>query len=436
MDLNAKMIQQQALKLTMTQELSQAIELLQLSTIELQAFLENKSLENPLIDIKDINNKIRRLRKKGNLPDDSNWIEKIGDQRYTLEDHILPQLQDNKLTSIQRRVLRNYICYLDHNGYFTGNLEEISKEFNINMAEAQDLLAILQQVDPAGIGARDLQECLLLQIRRETNNDKLAETIISDYFTMFANRKWKELAKTLSIEVKEIQQIFDCVLNLNPRPGASYYFERAPYIVPDVLIIHNGAEFVVRLFDDALPRINFNREYFNNLSSSHDQKVVKYLQEKKHDFEWIVQCIEQREKTIKNVMGKILEKQREYFDKGSEYLKPMTMKEISVELGIHESTVSRTVRGKYVQTPFGTVELKSFFTNAIETLSDKELSSIQVKNALVNEINSENKLKPLSDLDLAMLLKEKEGIVVSRRTITKYREQLGISSSTKRKRFE
>lgn len=436
MDLNAKLIQQQALKLTMTQELSQAIELLQLSTIELQAFLENKALENPLIDIKDMNNKIRRKRKQGNLPNDSNWIEKIGDQRFTLEDHILPQLQDKKLTDKQRRVIRNYIYNLDHNGYFTGNLEEISNEFHITLAEAQDLLGILQQVEPAGIGARNLQECLLLQIRRDTNFYQLAETIISDYFKILADRKWRELAKILLLDVKEIQNVFDYVLNLNPRPGASYHFERASYIVPDVLIVHNGVEYVVSLFDHALPKIDFNKQYYNHLSSGYDQKVITYIQEKKHDYEWIVRCLEQREKTIKNVMEKILEKQQEYFEKGPEYLRPMTMKEISVELGIHESTVSRTVRGKYAQTPFGTVELKSFFTNAIESLADKELSSRQVKNVLVDEINSENKFKPLSDLDLAKLLKEKEGIVVSRRTIAKYREQLGISSSSKRKRFE
>lgn len=433
--MNTEMIQQQTLKLTMTQELSQAIELLQLSTIELMSFLENKSLENPLITIENkyVTN---RSSKKGSSQGsrDNSWIDSMGQQQLTLEDYILPQLQD--VSFKQQKIVRHYIHYLDYNGYFTGDLKEVSKYLQISMDEAENCLFILQQVEPAGIGARNLQECLLLQARRDPNRNHLIDTIISDYFTMFAERKWKELAKILSIAIKEIQEVYDYIFNLNPKPGASYHFEQPMYIIPDVMIVLDGGEFTVKLYDKIFPNIYFNKAYFKEISSCKETNVIKYLQEKKNDFEWMMRCLEQREKTILRVTEKIIEKQREYFVKGAECLKPLTMKEVSEELAIHESTVSRTVRGKFAQTPFGTIELRAFFLNSIDSLGDEGLSSSRVKRVMLSIINSENKLKPLSDLELVNVLKDKEGIMISRRTIAKYREQLGIPSSTKRKRFE
>ena len=439
MELKAGLWQQQTLKITMTQELSQAIALLQYSAVELVAFLENKALENPLLQIDNIkNDPTYRIRKKGigQNQKDKAWIEQIGDQRFSLADYIQPQLQDLNLTTKQKQVIKHYIDYLDDNGYFTGDLTELANHFQLTMEEAENCLAILQQLEPVGIGARNLQECLLLQIRIDPKGNELAETLVSNHFTMLAERKWKALAKILSTEINEIQKAFDYIANLNPKPGSAFHYERASYVVPDVMIVKDGDQFVVQLFDNILPKVQFNKDYFKNLSGFQDRSLSEYLHEKRQDFHWIVRSLEQRQRTIINVTGKILEKQPQYFEKGPNYLKPMTMKEISDELGIHESTVSRTVREKYVQTPFGTVELKSFFTNAIESLSDEALSSSKVRDAMVKLINHENKLSPLSDLDMVKLLKDQEGIVVSRRTLAKYREQLGIPSSSKRKRYE
>jgi RNA polymerase sigma-54 factor len=440
MDLRPGLSQQQTLKLTMTQELSQAIALLQYSSIELVDFLENKALENPLLQIKKSGAEMYQPKKKGNgsKANDKAWIEQISDQRFTIADHLLPQIQDIKMSPKERQIVAHYIFHLDDNGYFTGDLQEIAQQFNISLPEAEKCLNLLQNVEPAGIGACSLRECLLLQIQRQKSEsrNKLAEQIISDHFTLFAERKWKALAKILSIDVKEIQKVSDYILTLNPRPGSSFHYEKAPYVIPDVMVIPDGEEFIVQLFDSILPKIQMNKEYSSNFSSYRDKKVNEFLQEKTQDYQWIVRSLEQRQQTIFNVTSKIVEKQQAYFKKGPNFLKPMTMKEISEELGIHESTVSRTVREKYVQTPFGTVELKSFFTNAIETVSDESLSSSKVKKAMQKLFQEENKQKPLSDLDMVQLLKDQEGIVVSRRTVAKYREQLGIPSSSKRKRYD
>jgi RNA polymerase sigma-54 factor len=438
MDLKAGLWQQQTLKLTMTQELSQAIALLQYSAVELVEFLENKAQENPLLQIDRSKIDGYRSKKKGNgqKSDDKAWIEQIGDQRYSLADHIYPQIQDLKMTPKQLKVVHHFVHCLDDNGYFTGNLEEIANHFSISLTEAEGFLSILQQVEPVGIGARNLQECLLLQIRRDTPMNQLAETIISDHFMMFAEKKWKAISKILNIELNDIQQVYDYILTLNPKPGSGYHYERAPYVIPDVMVLKEGDDFVVQLTNSILPKIQFNKDYFSQLSNHKDDKVTQFLNDKQQDYQWIMRSIEQRQKTIINVTGIIVEKQQDYFNKGPNFLKPMTMREISEELGIHESTVSRTVREKYVQTPFGTVELKSFFTNAIESVSDESLSSSQVKRAIDKLVKQENKQKPLSDQEMVLLLKEQEGILVSRRTIAKYREQLGIPSSSKRKRYD
>ncbi|MGJ7920205.1 RNA polymerase factor sigma-54 [Neobacillus sp. LXY-4] len=438
MDLRAGLSQQQSLKLSMTQELSQAIALLQYSAIELVDFLENKALENPLLHIKSRKAEVYQPKAKGQSQksNDKAWIEQISDQRFTLADHLFPQIQDMKMSPFQKRVVTHYIYHLDDNGYFTGNLQDIANHFNFSLADAEECLAILQRVEPAGIGARTLRECLLLQLNRQEVKNELAERIVSEHFSMFAEKKWKQLSKLLSIDIKEIQQVFDYILTLNPKPGAAFHYERASYVIPDVMVVQEGDQFVVRLFDHILPKIQFNKDYFASLNSYQDKKVNDFLNEKQQDYHWIIRSLEQRQKTILNVTGKIVDKQQAYFEKGPTFLKPMTMKEISEELGIHESTVSRAVREKYVQTPFGTVELKSFFTNAIESVSDESLSSSKVKMAMEKLIKEENKQKPLSDLDIVQLLKENDGIVVSRRTVAKYRDQLGIPSSSKRKRYD
>lgn len=438
MDLKPGLWQQQTLKLTMTQELSQAIALLQYSGQELAAFLEDKALDNPLLKIENVNVKpmnplIDRNRRK-HQKSEKDWIEQIADKPFSLEEYLISQLNIKNLTAEQMKVIRHLIKNIDGNGYFTGSLSEIALKLQVELDIIEDCLAIIQTLEPAGIGARDLQECLALQCYYKNPNNELAQTILSTYFVPFAEKKWKPIAKELGVSMKELQDVFDEIQQLNPKPGALLFQEPTTYIIPDAIIEQTNEGLTVRMFDESLPRIRFNESYYQKFHKQNLQ-VSRFLQDKVQDYQWILKSIEQRKETLTKVVAKIVEKQPAFFQKGSQYLVPMTMKEIASELEIHESTVSRAVREKYVQTPIGTYPLKTFFTSTIQTSDDESTSSTLVKNEIGSLVSQENKEKPLSDQEMVELLKRQKGILVSRRTVAKYREQLGILSSAKRKRF-
>lgn len=434
MNLKAGLWQQQTLKLTMTQELSQAIALLQYSALELTEFLQNKALENPFITVGDVTSG-KNKKKKGNAEKKTDWIEQIADQSFSLEEQLLSQLHFKKYSKLQLSVIKDLLKFLDESGYFRGDLEEIAQKRKIPKELAEECLNIIQSLEPVGVGARDLQECLLLQLDWEYPDDDLAQKIVKDYFLPFAEKKWKLLAKELQVPIKEIQDVFDRVQELNPKPCAKFSEDHTQYIVPDAIIEVTSEGISVRLWEAATPRINFNESYFNQFKASGDHQVGKFLQEKLQDFQWIMRSIEQRKETLAKVIMKITEKQADFFLKGPQFLSPMTMKELAQELDVHESTISRAVREKFVQTPSGTIPLKSFFSSTIQTVFNESTSSSQVKKAISLLIEKENKQNPLSDQEIVDVLKTKEGIVVSRRTVAKYRDQLGIPSSSKRKRY-
>jgi RNA polymerase sigma-54 factor len=440
MDLKPGLWQQQTLKLAMTQELSQAIALLQYSAQELSAFLEDKALENPLLQIenghvKPMNPQMDRNR-RSHQKAEKDWIEQIADKPFSLEDYLLSQLKLTTISAEQLRVIRHLIHHLDENGYFLADIERVAESLRVETELVDECLAVIQTLEPAGIGARNLQECLLMQIYYKNPDNEIALKIISDYFVLFAEKKWKQISKVLRITLKEIQDVFDEIQQLNPKPCSNLQKETTMYIIPDAIVEQSAQGLTVRMFDDAVPRISFNEPYFKKFTDQ-DQQVNRYLQDKIQDYQWIVKSIEQRRETLTRVVAKIVEKQPAFFKKGTQSLVPMTMKEIANELDIHESTVSRAVREKYVQTPIGTFALKTFFTSTIQTVSDEEsTSSTQVKNEISQLVEQENKEKPLSDQEIVEQLKKQRGIIVSRRTIAKYRDQLGIPSSSKRKRFK
>ncbi|MBY0146395.1 RNA polymerase factor sigma-54 [Neobacillus niacini] len=441
MDLKAGLWQQQTLKLAMTQELTQAIALLQYSAQELTAFLENKALENPLLQVENhtiqpINPLIDRNRRKHTKNTENDWIEQIAAKSSSIEDQLISQLNIHKYSSKQLRVIKYLIENLDVNGYLTSEPRDISEQLSVPIELVEESIIIIQTLEPAGIGARNLQECLIIQVERENLEDDLALTILTHYFVPFAEKKWKQIAKELEVPLQKIQEVFDNIQQLNPRPGALLELGNASYIIPDAIVERVGDQFLVRLCDDIIPKISFNDNYYQKLNRTQDSQVGRFLQEKVQDYQWIMKSIEQRKETLTRVVSKIVEKQPLFFQKGKEYLVPMTMKDIASELEIHESTVSRAVKEKYVQTPIGTFSLKSFFTSTIQTVSDENTSSSQVKNAIAAIIESENKQRPFSDQEIVDKLKTSQGIVVSRRTIAKYRDQLGIPSSSKRKRFD
>lgn len=443
MNLKAGLFQQQSLKLTMTQELSQAIALLQYSTQELISFLEEKATENPLIKLETEYVPIMesgKSRKKGKRKsfERSNdaWIEQIGFEQKNLDAYLYSQLNLDKLDMKDKQIIDEIIYHLDENGYLCIDLAEIAQVTKAPLEKVQTCLSMIQGLEPAGVGARDLRECLYLQLVHLEKRDELAEKIVYDYFPLFADKKWKELSKQLNIPIKTIQEVYDFVQTLNPRPAAEFQNESAVYIIPDVVVEIDGESFSIKIFDEALPKVSFNEAYFERFSVYQDKQVKRFLNEKQQDYLWVVRSLEQRKETLKNVTLKIVEKQQDFFRKGPSYLKPMVMRDIAEELNIHESTVSRAVREKYVQTPFGLYELKWFFTSTIQTLSTENASSQQVKEWISQLVDKEDKSKPLSDQQMVEILEKEQGIVVSRRTIAKYREQLKIPSSSKRKRYD
>src|SRR3954451_11242413 len=265
MDLKPGLWQQQTLKLTMTQELSQAIALLQYSAQELAAFLEDKALENPLLKIENVNIKpmnplIDRNRRK-HQKSEKDWIEQIADKPFSLEEYLISQLKITSLTAEQMKVIRHLIKNLDENGYLMGGLSEIALALHVELDIVEDCLAIIQTLEPAGIGARDLQECLALQCYYKDPTNELAQTILSTYFIPFAEKKWKPIAKELGISLKDLQDVFDEIQQLNPKPGSLLSQEPTTYIVPDCLIEQTNEGWTVRMFDESLPRIRFNEPH-------------------------------------------------------------------------------------------------------------------------------------------------------------------------------
>ncbi|KAB2332766.1 RNA polymerase factor sigma-54 [Bacillus mesophilum] len=443
MDLKAGLWQQQTLKLAMTQELKQSIELLQFNSQELTAFLEEKALENPLMElnsnfVKTMDPRAQRIKKsklKQNQ-DKEKWIEQLAVNVQQLDDYLIQQLPAN-LTELEKKIILHFIYSLDENGYlYNINLPQVAELYDADGETVREQLDLLQHLEPAGIGARSLQECLLLQLERLVPVNEMAEEIIRQHFQLFADKKWKQLAREIKADVKEIQAVYDLVQTLNPKPGASFASEKPAYIIPDVIVYTEQNGLHIQLYDENVPSISYNEGYAKKLHSAGDQQVGRYLQNRQQDYQWIKRSIEQRKETILKVTRKIAERQPQFFLKGSAFLKPMTMKEIADELEIHESTVSRAVRGKYMQTPFGTFELRSFFVSMIKTAGNADASSKEAKAAIHKLISSENKQKPLSDQEIANLLKTEAGFVISRRTAAKYREQLGIPSSSKRKRYD
>lgn len=442
MNLQFGLYQQQTMKLAMTQELKQAIELLQYSNQELLEFLESKAMENPFMQIESAQvktmdpryDRIKRV-KNNTKTDKQSWLEQIAKKETSITEYLFLQMDFHSLKDPTKKILSFLANSLDENGYFSINPKDAASILKCTENEVEKAIKIIQGLEPAGIGARNLQECLLLQLERQEEKNKLALLIISDYFLPFAEKRWKIITKELNIELKEIQEVFDYIQLLNPRPASDFFQEPAQYIAPDLIIQKEGEEITVHFFDEALPQIRFNEKYFKQINSNEDEKVKRFLHEKQQDFQWIIKSIEQRKETLMKVALKIIEKQPDYFIYGPAQLKPMTMKEISEEIGIHESTVSRAVREKYVQTPYGTVELRTFFSSTIKTNSSEEASAVQVKKEITDLIQREDKTKPLSDQELVKILEKNSGILVSRRTIAKYRDQLGLPSSSKRKRF-
>lgn len=433
--------QKQVQKLAMTQELQQSIQILQFNTDELLSYLKDKTLGNPLLDVKvtgsqaDVSHYSKKVKKDSD-DEESNFFAQIPDTQVSLFEYLIEQIHLNYRDTYLRQLIIFLVEFIDVNGYLSIDLEDAAEKTGADFIQMLDALTLLQQLDPAGVGARNLQECLMLQTERDDQAPELAYIVLEECFEAFAERKWKKIADKYEISLADVQTIYDYVQTLSPNPGAGYGESYEQHIYPDLIVRRENEQLEVLSTRRGQPAIRFQEEYFNRMSRTDDPEVKKYLKEKKGEFNWLQKSVQQRGDTILRIGMEIVKRQRAFFFDTSRPLKPMKLKELAETLDIHESTVSRAVNGKYLETDFGVFELRSFFTNAVNPDEDGEsMSSSDVKQKIKQIIDNENKNKPLSDQKILDLLKE-EGIEISRRTVAKYRDVLGIPSSSNRKRYD
>ncbi|WP_243388218.1 RNA polymerase factor sigma-54 [Bacillus kexueae] len=438
MNMKVGLIQEQSLKLTMTKELQQAITLLQYSTVDLVSYLQEVTLENPLIDFIDKSSTTVFYHNKGNHTEEKeNWIENVSKKGTSLHEYLRSQLCGLHFSPIERNAIEILIDAVDRNGYMKEDLSSLSIQFHVPEEVLEKQLHVLQTLDPVGVGARDLQECLLLQLQhRNDEMTSLAYNVVKEFFHPFAQKAWKEIVKETGLTLHQVQAIHDYIQCLNPRPGIQFEEEAPTYIVPDLIIEEKQGQWMVYYNDEFLPQIRMNASYEPLMGTGSDTEIKSYVVNKMQQCKWLVKSLEQRKDTLLRVMKEIIRRQPDFFVLKNHVLKPLTLKDIADELNIHESTVSRAVKDKYVQTPFGLYELKYFFTNRVASSDSDDTSAANVKKVIQQLVDNENKKKPLSDQKIADVLKKDYQMTVSRRTVAKYRDQLNIPSSSLRKRYD
>ncbi|PFO84060.1 MULTISPECIES: RNA polymerase factor sigma-54 [Bacillus cereus group] len=432
--MKASLLQEQSLRLAMTHELRQAITMLQYNVQELSEFLYEQSMENPLIEL----NGFEREKKKSSSKSTStskqvdNQMEIYSVDSTSIQQHLLDQLQYYKIDEEKRKTASFIIMNMDGNGYLQETNEELAELVAAPIDVVEHSMELVQSLEPAGVGARNIQECLSLQLKRLQKRDVLSEMIVDEYFAYFIKKDWRKLAHLMKCSNEELQSAVDCITSLQPKPGLAFSSEKPHYIVPDMAVKKEEDRLVLQMNERNMPRIEIHSEYSALLHNS-ESEVASYVSEKYQHVQWIMRSLKQRKQTLLQVMEIIMKKQRDFFWKGPEYLKPLSLKEVAEELGVHESTISRATRNKYVQTPHGLFEMKSFFSNAVVTTEDEAVSTKRVKQLIQTLVEQENKKKPLSDQKISKLLEEEHEIVISRRTVAKYREQMNIPASSLRK---
>ncbi len=449
-NLEMGLYQQQTMKLVMTQELRQAISLLQFSALELSEFLEEQALENPMMEIEEQNTGLKD-EPVYNMPvmwhdepsevqekeeEQSSPFDRIKDDRERISDYLIQQIRFLPGSEDDKRVLTHMARNVSDSGYLEGTYDETAALFPITEEYYEAYVSKLQSLEPAGIGARSLKECLLLQLERQSPRNHFAEMLIRDHLEDLASRKWKQIAKSLDTSLEEIQQVYDDVQKLDPYPGSSFGGGDHPgHLYPDVYVERDGDRFVVRLNNDGLPKIRMNRQYRHLLETKEEGEATEYAKKKYKQLVWLLKSIDQRQQTIRNITEAIVHFQHDFFQKGPSAIKPLTLKDVAEAADVHESTVSRTTNQKYVQTPHGLFELKYFFSAGMNNSTGEQTSTFVIKSMIKDLIAHENKQKPLSDQKIAEYIKEEHDISISRRAIAKYRRELNIPSSSKRKRY-
>jgi RNA polymerase sigma-54 factor len=469
-------------QLVMTPQLQQAIKLLQLSRMELVDVIQQELEENPILEegqeageeleataerveiqetVEYPSEEVQEVKGESEGLGDIDWqtylegynlggttadsyeededrpsYENLLTKKSTLSDHLLWQLSLSRLSEQQRVIATEIIGNIDEDGYLKADLEEIGSALQVDAEQVAAVLALVQEFDPPGVAARSLQECLLKQLQLLGMGGSLAEIILRDHVADLENRKFGAIAKALDVPVEDILGAAKIISSLDPRPGRPFGQDEVHYIIPDIFVYKISDEYVVVLNDEGLPNLRINSFYRNALSGGTqvDAKAGEYIQEKLRGAVWLIKSIHQRQRTIYKVTRSIVKFQRDFFDKGIKYLKPLVLRDVAEDIEMHESTISRVTTNKYVQTPQGLFELKYFFNSGISTTEGDSVASESVKSKIKEITAGENPKKPYSDQKIVEILRQ-HGIDIARRTVTKYREMLNIGSSTERRRL-
>jgi RNA polymerase sigma-54 factor len=480
---NLKLTQQ----LIMTPQLQQAIKLLQLSRLDLVDAVNQEIEENPLLEEvasdedSEAEKKIEpeqteegareevtsverteELTGEGDGRQEFDWdsyLEDYGPMGVTydrkesaalswdnlipvkssLTDHLIWQLRLSPLVDDERRIGEQIIGNLDQNGYLVATLDEIAAQEKVDPAFVDGVLKKIQEFDPPGIAARDLGECLLNQAKLLGKVRPLVEKIIMGHLKDLEVKNYVLIARKLKASVEDVQAAVVIITNMDPRPGSVYNEERIQAIVPDVYVFKSGDDYKVILNEDGMPRLrisNFYREIVGGMSRGAKAEIgKKYIKERVQSATWLIKSIQQRQRTIYRVAESIVRYQREFFDGGISFLKPLILRDIAEDVEMHESTISRVVTNKYMHTPRGIFEMKYFFGSSIHRTGGDDVAAKSVQDEILKIIKEENREKPLGDREIVKSLQARSGITIARRTVAKYREMMGVLPSSRRKRY-
>ncbi len=454
MDLQFQMQLRQSQKLIMTPSLRQAIEVLQYNSVELKDYIEEQMLENPVLEYRektteaadDVLQKIAWMNegsrtynsyggKQYDADKDYNYEQIVADGE-SLHEHLFAQLRLTALKDDDYELAQYIIQHIDERGYLFIDEAQTLVRFNVDEDELEEIIQRIQTFEPYGVAARNLAECLTIQLQMRAIRDEAAYKIVEFHMDDLANNHIVHIAKSLELSCHDVQRACDIIKSLNPKPGLSYgKNSNVRYLQPDIELKKLDGEYVVILNDVASPRLRLSSYYQKILNNqSLDKNTMSYINSKLSNALDLIKSIEQRRSTIRAVVEEIVQRQRDFFDKGQLHLKTLNLKDVADAIGVHESTVSRAVNGKYLQCRRGLYELKYFFPSGVSSDDGEAVSAQSIKSIIVDIIAKEDPKKPISDQKIANQLAA-IGVSISRRTIAKYRESLNIPGSSKRKRY-
>jgi RNA polymerase sigma-54 factor len=464
--LHTKLVQ----KLILTPSLQQAIKLLPMSTLELSELLNQEMVENPMleevpteelqpVEAQQEKQEEKKEKEKGDTWDDQDYEYFFGDYlddgyrprtpteikelppientlstSGSLSDHLLWQLSMQTDEPLMREIGEAIIGNLDDDGYLVATVDELSAMGPWPTEDVEKALSLVQRFDPIGVASRDLQECLLLQLRHLGMAGTPSERIVTEHMRLLQNHQVPELARKLSMSIDDLKQHIELIRHLDPKPGSRYNPSQSQYVIPDVYVVKVEDQYVAVLNEEGLPQLRISPVYRRLLdkSAENTDETRAYVKDKFRSALWLIKSVEQRQKTIHKVATSIINFQRDFLDHGIEYLRPLVLRDVANDIGMHESTVSRVVTNKYMHTPQGVFEMKYFFHSGIASSYGEAVSSVTIKQRIRKIIEAEDPRKPLSDSKIVSILQH-EGLVLARRTIAKYREELKISTSNQRK---